>query len=449
MMSQQTMHIGFDDTDSTKGGCTTYLAAVLVEKLTHFNVCFIDYPLLVRLNPNVPWKTRGNGALCLRFTYKAELEDQIKETAMALWKEHSAVNEKGTDPGIVFLKAKTIPAELTTFSKKAETTIVTLKEAREHIKKLGAEAAGFNTCRGIIGALAAIGENLDCDHTFELIAYRTPENLGTKRRMDESTIFQMDNQTLPYTYNNVDSEKGRVIITPRGPDPILMGIRGESAAIVKRAFEIVKPLEPVERWVIFRSNQGTDAHLQVVSQLKGIKPYCSVIVKGIVSKNPHIIPLRHVIFSIEDDSAEIDCAAYEPTGELRKIARELQVGDNLEVSGAVHQTTDTKPLTINLEKINILNLTGKIQTQNPLCPNCGKHLKSMGKNQGMRCEKCGHKYTELKKMETSLPRVIKAGLYVTSTRSQRHLTKPLRRYGQEKQCKDCNGLIDGWRSSFA
>jgi len=258
----------------------------------------------------------------------------------------------------------------------------------------------------------------------------------------------MDKQTLPYTFNNVDSEKGRVIITPRGPDPILMGIRGESAPIVKRAYEIVKPLEPVERWVIFRSNQGTDAHLKLVQQLSEIKPYCSVIAKGVVSQNPHIIPVRHVILSIEDDSAEVDCAAYEPTGELRKIARELQVGDNLEVSGAVHKATATKPLTINLEKINILNLTRKSRTENPLCPNCNKHLKSMGKNQGLRCEKCGHKYNEHKKTETTVPRVIKAGLYVTSTRSQRHLTKPLCRYGHEKQGIEGKVLIDGWRSSF-
>ena len=42
-----------------------------------------------------------------------------------------------------------------------------------------------------------------------------------------------------------------------------------------------------------------------------------------------------------------------------KIARELVVGDNVEVYGAVHKATATKPLTINLEKINILNLTQK------------------------------------------------------------------------------------------
>ena len=239
MTNQHTMHVGLDDTDSTKGGCTTYLAAVLIEKLEKFNVKFIDYPALIRLNPNVPWKTRGNGALCLRFTCEPKLEDQIKDTATTLWEEHSAIKEKGTDPGIVFYKNREIPAELKAFSKKTETTIVTLKEAMALIKKLGAEAVGFNSCRGIIGALAAIGETLDGDHTYELIAYRTPENLGTKRRVDEASIFEMDKLTLPCTFNNVDSEKDRVIITPRGPDPILFGIRGESPEIVKKAYGLV------------------------------------------------------------------------------------------------------------------------------------------------------------------------------------------------------------------
>ncbi len=95
----------------------------------------------------------------------------------------------------------------------------------------------------------------------------------------------------------------------------------------------------------------------------------------------------------------MDCAAYEPTGSLRKIARELIVGDSIEVYGAVHKSTSSKPLTINLEKINILNLKPKTLLENPLCPNCGKRLKSMGKNQGFRCEKCGEKFSDLKKKE--------------------------------------------------
>jgi len=444
---QQVMHIGLDDTDSTKGGCTTYLAALLIEELEKFHVGFIDYPGLIRLNPNVPWKTRGNGALCLRFKYDATFEEQIKESAITLWEENSAIKEKGTDPGIVFLKEQEIPEDLGVFAKKTETSIVKLKEAMALIKKFGAEALGFNSCRGIIGALAAVGETLNCDHTYELIAYRTPENLGSKRKVDEASIFEMDKELQPYTFNNVDSEKHRIIITPRGPDPTLFGIRGESPEIVKKAYGLVKPLEVVERWVIFRSNQGTDAHLKPVEALSRIEPYSSVIVKGVVAQNPRIVPLRHVIFSIKDDLAEVDCAAYEPTGSLRKIARELIVGDSVEVYGAVHKPTSSKPLTINLEKINILNLALKTVFENPLCPGCGKRLKSMGKNQGFRCEKCGAQYSGLTKKKSALPRTLNAGLYVTSTRSQRHLTKPLRRYGLEKQYYEPKPMIECWHSS--
>jgi tRNA(Ile2)-agmatinylcytidine synthase len=294
--------------------------------------------------------------------------------------------------------------------------------------------------------LAAVGETLDGDHTFELIAYRLSENLGTKRRVDEDSIFEMDKLTLPCTFNNVDLEKKRVIITPRGPDPILFGIRGESAEIVKKAYELVKPLEPVERWLIFRSNQGTDAHLTRAQSLGTLEPYSSVIAKGVVSQNPKIVPLRHIIFSIKDETSEVDCAAYEPTGDLRKIARQLIVGDEVEVYGAVHKATLTKPLTINLEKISILNLRQKTQLENPVCPKCGKHLKSMGKNQGFRCEKCDGKYVNLKRIESFVPRALKIGLYVTSTRSQRHLTKPLRRYGQEKQSGEHEPMIRDWHS---
>jgi tRNA(Ile2)-agmatinylcytidine synthase len=53
------MIIGLDDTDSKEGMCTTYLAAVLIEKLAAF-ARVEGYPLLVRLNPNIIYKTRGN-----------------------------------------------------------------------------------------------------------------------------------------------------------------------------------------------------------------------------------------------------------------------------------------------------------------------------------------------------------------------------------------------------
>ena len=443
-MTIKTMHIGLDDTDSTRKGCTTYIAALLVEKLEKLGANFIDYPNLIRLNPNVPWKTRGNGALCIRIQYNENVEERIKETAINAVEEHADLEFRGTDPGIVFFTKAKIPKEVKIFAKNTITGVVTIKEALNLLEKFGAEAVGFKKGRGIIGGLAAVGETLQGDHTYEILAYRVPENYGLKRKVDTSSIFEMDRVTAPHTFNNVDPEKGRVIITPRGPDPILFGIRGETAEIVKKAFAMVKPLEPVERWVIFCTNQGTDAHLKRVEILAQIKPYHPVIAGGTVSANPKIIPRRHVVFSVMDESGENDCAAYEPTGALRKIARKLIVGDFVEVYGGIRRPSKNNPLTINLEKIRLLRLAPKIVHQNPICPKCGKRLKSMGTHKGFRCDKCGSRYPNLGKVEIKFKREIKKGLYITSTRSQRHLTKPFRRYGMEKRHVIARKLIENW-----
>src|SRR5512136_2100399 len=56
-------YLAFDDTDSPAGMCTTYLAALVLEELREYDL--IGLPRLVRLNPNIPWKTRGNAAICL------------------------------------------------------------------------------------------------------------------------------------------------------------------------------------------------------------------------------------------------------------------------------------------------------------------------------------------------------------------------------------------------
>jgi tRNA(Ile2)-agmatinylcytidine synthase len=443
-MTIKTMHIGLDDTDSPRKGCTTYVTALLVEKLQRLGAQFIDYPNLIRLNPNVPWKTRGNGALCLRIKYNENREEEIKEIVIDAVEEHSDLDYKGTDPGVVFFKRAKIPKEVKTFAKNAITGIVNLKDALKLLKRFNAEAVGFKKCRGIIGGLAAIGENLQRDHTFEIIAYRLPENCGLKRKVDESSIVKMDEETAPYTFNNVDPETGRVLITPRGPDPILFGVRGESPEIVKKAFKMLKPLEPMERWMIFRTNQGTDAHLKRVKQLSQAKPYHPVIARGIVASNPKIVPRRHVIFPIKDESAQVDCAAYEPTGFLRKVARKLIAGDFVEVYGGVRAPSQNHPLTINLEKLRLLRPAPKIVYYNPACPKCGKRLKSEGRDKGFRCEKCGSRYINLDKVKVKVKREIRRGLYITSPRSQRHLMKPFRRYGMEKYHESARELVEEW-----
>ena len=98
-MKQSTLHIGLDDTDSRDGMCTTFLAYKIIEYLKKERVRFLDYPYLIRFNPNIPWKTRGNGAVALKIqTQKAGL---IKKSIIEFVKRYSAVG-KGANPGLVF-----------------------------------------------------------------------------------------------------------------------------------------------------------------------------------------------------------------------------------------------------------------------------------------------------------------------------------------------------------
>ncbi len=419
------IHVGIDDTDSLRMGCTTYVAALLTERLKGLGVELLDYPNLIRLNPNVPWKTRGNGATCLRVKADEALVDELVEETIDVVERNSDLENEGTDPGMVFFFGELVPEAIKDFAKQAIQGVVSLKQALKLIKAFKAEAVGFKRSRGIIGALASIGETLEGRHTYELIAYRTAENRGKPRMIDIDSVKEMDKRTYPETFNNVDPETGRVLITPRGPDPVLYGIRGMTPEAVERAHEMIKALEPVERWIIFRTNQGTDAHLRRVESVKELRPFHSIILKGVVTKGPRAIPRRHVVFTIGDGASEVDCAAYEQTGVLRRVAQDLIVGDIVEVYGGVKPASKKRPLTVNLEKLRIMKLASKLVLFNPTCPNCGKRMESAGLNKGFRCRKCSFYSIELKKIVMEEKRNVKEGLYVIPPRSQRHLSAPL------------------------
>ncbi|MCS7120388.1 MAG: tRNA(Ile)(2)-agmatinylcytidine synthase [Nitrososphaerota archaeon] len=425
------LHIGLDDTDSPRGGCTTKVAALMIENFRRIDVSFLDYPNLIRLNPNVPWKTRGNGAVCLRLLCdKGDLDD-LKEIAIQTVEENSDLHYPRTDPGIVFLTGD-VPIEIETFAEMAITGLVRKREAFQLIRRYRAEAVCFNEGRGVIGALASIGEQLKKDYTYEFIAYRTPENVGKPRMIDSSSVLLMSKELGSMSFNNVDEETGRILITPHGPDPVLYGIRGESPDAVRRGHELVVSYEPIDRWVIFRTNQGTDAHLRRIGSIVSARPFCPAIIKGEVASKPRVIAGGHVIFQLKDQTGTIDCAAYEPTGDLKEKAKMLRVGDIVEVYGGIRKASTCNPLTINLEKINVLRLAPEVILCNPLCPRCGKRMKSMGRGQGFECKKCGLHGKRLEKIAEEAKRSLELGIYVTSPRSQRHLTKPLSRYNLEK-----------------
>lgn len=429
--SLKKIHIGIDDTDSLSGGCTTYICALLVEQIIRLGGVFEDYPNLIRLNPNVPWKTRGNGALCMRILVHPDRIPELKDLVIDTVKKHSTLSDPNTNPGIVFHAGK-VHSEISSFARKATTSLVRIGEARNLISKLHVDSIVLKGSRGLIGALAAVGALQKDDHTFELITYRRPENRGTVRRVSKNSVIDMDQKTQPQTFNSIDKETGRLLITPRGPDPILYGVRGESPEIVLKAHRMIELQEEVERWVIFRTNQGTDCHLTKVDAISDLHPFQPIVARGRVSSAPRTIPGGHVIFTLGDNSGEVDCAAYEPTGRFRDIVRGLISGDHVQVYGGVRPRTENLSETVNLEKMQVLRLVEKSVATNPQCPICLKSLKSMGRDKGFRCERCRVRFPLASKVLVSVPRGIQCGLYVPPSRAQRHLTKPLSRYGLEQ-----------------
>ena len=436
------LHIGLDDTDSPRGGCTTYLGALLVEKLQAMGTEFIDYPNLIRLNPNAPWKTRGNGAVSLRIQCAPEALEEIEEMVFEDVEEYSDLTCLNTNPGAVIYVGE-VPPSMTEFSKRAITCLVKLEEALNLIRGFGASALGLKNARGLIGALAAVGETLSGDHTYEFLAYRTPENRGEKRRVDGESVFRLDKATTPLTFNNVDPQAHRVLITPRGPDPVLFGIRGETPEVVYEAAQMVVVEEPIERWVIYRTNQGTDAHLANLRRIANLKTNHPAIIEGNVLEEPRTIKGGHVILRVGDESGAVDCAAYEPTGDFRKIVKSLILGDHVRLYGGMRPHGGNHEMTLNLEKLEVLHLAPKVVYENPLCPRCGSRMESMGKGQGYRCRGCGLRGREMRKRATILERGMKEGVYLPPPRAQRHLTKPLQRYGREKRGAEVH-LIEMW-----
>src|ERR1700728_3931110 len=97
--------LGMDDTDSRFGHCTTHLGYLMVSELLHLGCVFSTYPRLVRLNPNIPFKTRGNAAVCLEFeaTSSKMCERAFKAAERLLEAEADVTN--GANSALIMVSA--------------------------------------------------------------------------------------------------------------------------------------------------------------------------------------------------------------------------------------------------------------------------------------------------------------------------------------------------------
>lgn len=423
------MIIGLDDTDSVDGMCTTYIGTLIVEAIRDLDRNLIrEPPKLLRLNPNNPYKTRGNGAVSIRITDNSnpEILEKIKSISFDIIANYSESGDN-TNPAIVFLEDNSITPEIQLFAKRALHEMLSIDEAISLLNKIGADYNFIGNGRGLIGALASCVLELE-DFTYELIVYRSHNKRGIKFVTEQGAI-DIEKKYSPRIFSSYDFENQRMVISPHSDCPILYGLRGESVDILLEASKLIQSEKPFKK-NLFITNQGTDMHLEKKS-IEEVMPYSSVIVRGVVSKNPYTVSGGHVFFEISD-SKKILCAAYEPTKGFRNIIRKLSKGDEIVAYGGVLETEHG--LTINLEKIEILKLAELYKTEKPICPVCNNQMKSIGKEKGYRCKKCHTKNREIS--TTPISRDINTGLYEVPMCAKRHLSKPLLRYGREKKFEE-------------
>ncbi len=410
------MFIGIDDTDSERGLCTTYLAAVLMERLVSWGE-IEGLPRLIRLNPCARYKTRGNAALA--FSLKSSRPDMVKRIALQTLLELSDFSGSNTNPGLVI--AEEVTERMRAFYRSAVTEILSIDSARRLLDEEGIWYRGFKKGRGLIGALAAVGADLP-DSTYELIAYRERQRWGRPRRIDRASVWRADALTYPRTWDSVDHHNDRIVFAPHSADPVLFGIRGSDISAIEAAFQCIES-EPAERSVLFQTNQGTDAHI-LEGSIGRVRDSQSYRLRGTVTEPARPIAGGHLFFPLESGSERINCAAFEPTKNFRSTIRELAPGDELEVFGSVRDGT------LNLEKINILHLSERKSLAAPPCPLCGKRMESAGRGQGYRCRRCKTRATG--PVSQSTPCRLEPGYYEVPPCARRHLSKPLVRMDGER-----------------
>ncbi len=430
-----TISIGVDDTDSRSGMCTTFLASEMIQEFEDYDL--IGLPRLVRLNPNIPWKTRGNGAICLRFgkgvgdskpackigdkSYHfyeqgngSPVVDEFTERVATIVESYYMLEDEKTNPAFVILNDD--PPESLYWS--SVRGIVTLDEVKNMVEGKGTFRL-YKNGRGLIGATSAIAWRPN-DRTYEVIAYRQKDKWGTERALDEDSVIEMDRKFIS-TFNNYDYDESHIVIAPNSPCPVLFGIRGDDPDDLLPAMSMVRGEDP-ERWTLFLTNQGTDDHL-VERKVGDIREFESVITMGEVVNVPRTIPGGHLIFRLSDGS-EIDCAAYEPSKGFRSVVTALRPGDQITVYGSIRN----EPRTINVEKLRIDSLAdSEEKVKNPECPECGKRMKSIGLGSGYRCRRCHVKVEEDKAEKVIVQRTISPGYYEPPVSARRHLSKPLKR----------------------
>lgn len=410
------IHLGLDSTDSPSGGCTTHTASKIIDALEKAdkNIQFIGYPKLVRLNPNIPIKTRGNAAIS--FSFESNLDPKIvfeiaKE--IVIMDKQANVGEPDKKPGLVMKMGKIMSNEIYL---RALQEVLTLDDF--DISNL-VDDYYPKEANGLIGAISALYSDFSEDCTFELITYRKSESLGTKRIINMESLILADNQ-FNSAFSSIDRDAKRELIAPSGPDPVFCGIRADDTTELLQFFTALNVQEDLDSWTIFQSNQATNAHIN--DNISKITPYNVFSSELVIVNKPVEFQGGHVKLFVQTNNRHFECMAFEPTKELRDIARLLIPGDKIYAHGNVKQNKFGTSL--SLEFFMITHLAKDTISISPKCC-CGATMKSAGKYKGYKCLQCKEKTSIPNQIEKERSSKLFHGQRVyASLSAQRHLTKP-------------------------
>ncbi|HZY92753.1 MAG TPA: DUF1743 domain-containing protein [Thermoplasmata archaeon] len=442
--------LGMDDTDSPRGGCTTFTLTEVVRAAHELGLDLLGEPRLVRLNPNVPFKTRGNAALAARFglgrgprrrqgvgpagpiwSYARgrgpapELRRRFIDRAWEVVRKSSRLGEEGTDPALV-ASERALPSSL---YRAAVSRLVDRSSVEHLLLAAGAVVHAEGSRQGLVGAAAALAWPAGRS-TWELISYRPAGRWGERRTLDAESV-----RTAQRRYSDLflchDARTRRLLVAPHTTCPILFGLRSLHRAALSPAFGHVRS-EPVERWMIFRTNQGTGDHL-VKREVMDLQPFDSARLRGVVTAAPRTLEGGHVRWPIVGrDGGIVECIAFEPTKILPRVAEDLVAGDRVEVWGG----RGSDPI-FRVEGLRLLARAAYGgRPRAPRCDACGRPTRSLGRLRGFRCPGCRARYPPERgewRRETRFP----IGTYHPTPSARRHLA-PL---GPETQASAAHGRL--------
>jgi tRNA(Ile2)-agmatinylcytidine synthase len=409
-------YLGLDSTDSIKGGCTTWTFSKIIDRIYELDglVVFNDYPRLIRLNPNIPFKTRGNAALSISFDCSLAIDDLLEECKSVIIPDIEAFKVDEKQPGMI----------LTTDNHKDERLYEQALQHMIELENVPGTSENFvlwpEKNQSHIGAYAALNSNLSNDFTYELIAYRQNNNFGEFRQINPENIVKLTSKYRT-TFSSFDMDGNRELIAPSGPDPIFCGIRGENVMDLLLFYNELVIEEDIASWSIFKTNQGTNAHTSNTQCY--LKEFSVISCHARVVSTPMTIQGGHVNIRVNVYGQTLNCMTFEPTKKLRNVARQLIPGDMVYIHGNVRN--NQFGINIALEYFYITSLVPKILKKAPDC-RCGKRMTSAGKFKGYKCKFCD--FTTHLSDKVTIPRKIFVGQKAfASLSAQRHLTRPVKR----------------------